>query len=252
MIAKVALSAASAFVGLLPLAAGAETPVERYVEIRTVLGFRIAPEVAQSLLPSGWEPAPLGGSNQGVNLVINLSERALRETTDGKPIDGGRSRSIIFVVPAKETAGAARGSTVVLVLAPSPESTPGAYGTAVRSQVGMTRSRRVDATADSGSESWSAITEDGAKLEVDLSYARSTPMRQVTTSKVYSGANAGFHRIYRTDQGVDAMRGAGLTNRVESISFRATGARFAHMFDGREQLISVSAVPWHVRDVSLP
>jgi hypothetical protein len=252
MMTKVMLAAASAFVSLGPLAVGAETLVERYVEIRTALGFRVAPEVAQSLLPAGWEPAPLGGPNQGVNLMINLSERALRETADGKPIDGGRSRSIIFVVPAKETAGPARGSSVVLVLAPSPENTPGAYGTAVRSQVAMTRSRRIDATVDIGSESWSAVTEDGGNLEVELRYARSTPGRQVTTSNVYSGANAGFYRIYRTNQGVDVLRGAGLTDRVESISFRTTGTRFARIFDGREQLISVSAVPWHIRDVSLP
>jgi hypothetical protein len=252
MVAKFMLAATSTFAALVPLAVGAQTPVERYVEIRTSLGFRLAPEVAQSLLPAGWEPAPLGGANQGVNLVINLSERVLRETVDGKPIDGGRSRSVIFVVPAKQTAGAARGPTIVLVLAPAPESTPGVYGTAVRSQVEMTRSRRINATADLGSESWSALTEDGAKLEVELRYARSTPTRQVTTSNVYSGANAGFYRIYRTDQGADVMRGAGLTDRVESISFRATGGRLARIFDGREQLISVSAIPWHVREVSLP
>jgi hypothetical protein len=252
MVAKVMLATAATVAALLPVPVGAQTPVERYVEIRTSLGFRLAPEVAQSLLPAGWEPAPLGGANQGVNLVINLSERVLRETVDGKPIDGGRSRSVIFVVPAKQTAGAARGGTVVLVLAPAPESTPGAYGTAVRSQVEMTRSRRFNATVDTGSESWSALTEDGAKLEVQLQYTRSTPTRQVITQNVYSGANAGFYRIYRTDQGVDVMRGVGLTDRVESISFRATGTRFARIFDGREQLISVSSVPWHVRDVSLP
>jgi hypothetical protein len=176
----------------------------------------------------------------------------LRETTDGKPIDGGRSRSIIFVVPAKEAAGAGKGNAIVLVLAPPPESTPGVYGTAVRSQLEMTRSRRIDATADVGWESWNAITEDGAKLNVELRYVRATPVRQVTVSNVYSGANAGSYRIYRTDQGIDVMRGVGLTGRVESVSFRATGTQFARIFDGREQLISVSAVPWHVRDVSLP
>jgi hypothetical protein len=252
MITGVVTAAALAFAGLLSLPARAETPVERYVEIRTVLGFRVASEAAQSLLPAEWEPAPLAGPNQGVNLLVVLSERALRETADGKPIDGGRSRSVIFVVPAKETAGAAKGSTVVLVLAPPPENTPGVYGTAVRSQVEMSRSRRIDATGDLGSESWNAITEDGAKLEVEVRYARSTPVRQVTVSNVYSGANAGFYRIYRTDQGVDVMRGAGLADRVASVSFQATGARFARFFDGREQLVSVSAIPWHVRDVSLP
>ena len=252
MIAKVVMAATLSLAGLLAVAVHAETPVERYIEIRTVLGFRAAPEAAQSLLPVGWEPAPLAGANEGANVLVVLSERALRESADGKPIDGGRSRSIIFVVPAKETAGPGKGSTVVLVLAPPPENVPGAYGTAVRSQVDMSRSRRVDGSADSGSESWSAITEDGAKLEVELRYTRSTPKRQVTVSNVYSGASAGYYRIYRTDQGVDVMRGVGLPDRVESVSFRATGARFARIFDGREQLVSISAIPWHVRDVSLP
>jgi hypothetical protein len=252
MTTKFPMVAALALTGLLSFHARAETPVERYVEIRTTLGFRVTSEAAQSLLPSGWAPAPLAGPNQGVNLLVVLSERALRETADGKPIDGGRSRSVIFLVPAKETAGPGKGSTIVLVLAPAPESIPGAYGTAVRSQVDMTRSRRIEEKADFGSESWSAVTEDGGKMEVDLRYARSTPTRQVTVTNVYSGAKAGYYRIYRTDQGVDVMRGVGLADRVESVSFRTTGARFARIFDGSEQLVSVSAIPWHVRDVSMP
>jgi hypothetical protein len=89
-------------------------------------------------------------------------------------------------------------------------------------------------------------------MEVDLRYARSTPTRQVTVTNVYSGAIARYYRIYRTDQGVDVMRGVGLADRVESVLFRTTGARFARIFDGREQLISVAAIPWHVRDVSTP
>lgn len=249
---KLLATAALVFAGLLPFAAHAETPAERYVEVRTMLGFRLAPEAAQSLLPAGWQPAPLAGPHQGVNLLVFLSERVLRETADGKPIDGGRSRSVIFVAPAKEVTGTAKGPTVVLVLAPPPESLPGAYGNAVRAQVDMTRSRRIDAKGDMGSESWNVITDDGSMLDVDLRYARSTPIRQVTVSNVYSGAKSGFFRIYRTDQGADVLRGVGVTDRVESVSFRASGARFARIFDGREQLVSISVVPWHVRDVSMP
>ncbi len=113
------------------------------------------------------------------------------------------------------TTGSGKGPTVVLVLAPAPESIPGADGTAVRSQVDMTRSRRIEDKADFGSASWSAVTEDGAKMDVELRYFRSTPTRQVTVRTVYSGDCAGI-------------------------------------FDGREQLVSVSAIPWHAREVSVP
>ncbi len=58
-------AAALTLAALAPEAAHAETPTERYVEVRTVLGFRIAPAVAQSLLPSGWHPIELAGPNQG-------------------------------------------------------------------------------------------------------------------------------------------------------------------------------------------
>jgi hypothetical protein len=252
MITKVLMAAALAVAGLLPLAARAETPVERYVEIRTVMGFRVAPDAAQSLLPAGWQPAPLAGPNQGVNLNVILTERVLRETAEGKPIDGGRSRSIIFVVPAKEVAGPGKGSMIAMVLAPPPESVPGVYGASVRSDIEMSRSRRFGAAGETGSETWAVVTDDKGTLDVELSYARATPVRQITVSNVYAGAVAGFYRIYHTNQGVDVMRGSGVVDRVQSVSFRAGGARFARIFDGREQLISVSAVPWHVREVSLP
>ncbi len=176
----------------------------------------------------------------------------LRETVDGKPIDGGRSRSVIFIVPARETAGAGRGPVIVLALAPPPESVPGAYGVAARSEIKMTRSRAFDATGETGSESWAVVTEEEGKLAIELKYTRSTPVRQVTTAKIYSGSIDGFHRIYHTDQGVDVMRGAGIPDRVQSVSLQAAGPRLGRIFDGTEQLISISAVPWHVRNVSLP
>jgi hypothetical protein len=239
--------------GLLPSSAAPETLAERYVEVRTVLGFRLPLEAAQSLLPDGWRPAPLTGLSEGVNLNVVLTERVLRETADGKPIDGGRSRSIIFIVPAQQAAGPAKGPMIVLVLAPPPESVPGVYGAAIRSQIEMTRSRQFGAAGETGSEIWTAVTDDGGKLDVELSYTRATPVRQVTVSNVYAGSVGGYYRIYRTDQGVDVMRGAGKSDdRMRTVSFRGTGGRFTRIFDGREQLVSVTAVPWHMRDVLLP
>jgi hypothetical protein len=236
---------------LSPAMAQAQTPVERYVEVRTVLGFRVGPAAAQSLLPASWQPVQLPGPNQGVNLMVILTERVLRETTEGKAIDGGRSRSVIFIVPARETAGPARGPVVGLVLAPAPESVPGTYGVAVRSEIEMTRSRHFGAAGETGAETWSVVTSTDDRLQVEAKYTRATPVRQVAESKVYAGST-GAHRIYQTDQGVDVMRGIGVTDRVQSITFQASGPRFARIFDGSQQLVSISAVPWHVRNVSAP
>jgi hypothetical protein len=51
-----------------------------------------------------------------------------------------------------------------------------------------------------------------------LSGVRGTPVRQVATTKTYSGAIAGMYRIYQTDLGVDVMRGVGVADRVRDVT----------------------------------
>ena len=41
-------------------------------------------------------------------------------------------------------------------------------------------------------------------------------------------------------------------DRVSRVSFKATGDKLGTLFDGSQQLISVTAIPWYSRQVSLP
>jgi hypothetical protein len=41
-------------------------------------------------------------------------------------------------------------------------------------------------------------------------------------------------------------------DRVSRVSFKAAGDKFAGLFDGSEQIISVTSVPWYSRQVYLP
>jgi hypothetical protein len=249
MIGKTLLAALSLI--CLPTASPAEALIERYVEVRTVLGFRITQAAAQSLVPQGWEatPAELTG---GINQNLILTERLLHETPDGKIINGGRSRAAIFVVPAKASAGNGSGPLIGLVLAPPPENVPGVYGTAIRSEVDMTRLRQFGGDGDTGAEKWIASTPDGDRLQFELTYTPGFPARHTTVANVYSGRNAGFYQVYQIDQGVDLLRSPGATDRVQSLLFQASGPRFARIFDVDTAIISVAVVPWHLRNVSLP
>jgi len=231
----------------------AETPTQLYVETRTVLGFRMTDAAVRALLPTGWRLAPAAsGPGAGVNLSVALTERVLTTTPDGKPVATGHSWDYIFIVPGREENGPGAGAVIPLVLTRR-DFTPGAYQTAIAAEVTADRELRVgpDGTTIL-KEEWSATLGDGSRLDVQLSGLRGTPVRQVATTKTYSGAIAGMYRIYQTDLGVDVMRGVGVADRVRDVTVQATGPRFAALFDGNQQLISVTAIPWLVRTASLP
>jgi hypothetical protein len=185
-------------------------------------------------------------------LFVALTERVLTTTPDGKPIGTGHSWDYIFFVPGVEENGSGAGAVIPLVLT-RPEFVPGPYHTAVAAEI--TADRALRAGPDGTTilkEDWSATLADGSQLAVQLSSLRGTPVRQTTTTRTYSGAVAGMYRIYQTDQGVDVMRGVGVADRVQNVTVRAGGPRFAMLFDGSQQLISVTAIPWLVRTASLP
>ena len=47
-------------------------------------------------------------------------------------------------------------------------------------------------------------------------------------------------------------RSAATPDRVEALTFRASGAALAPLFDGQETLLSVTSFPWYVREISVP
>jgi hypothetical protein len=103
-----------------------------------------------------------------------------------------------------------------------------------------------------GSEQWQ-MQSDGGVLEVQIAYQRGVPSRGQGQTKVFSAVEPTFFRLYRFDQGVDFVKSvpAGI-DRVQSYRFRSTVPELARLFDGTEQLIAVSVIPWYVREVRLP
>ena len=101
--------------------------------------------------------------------------------------------------------------------------------------------------------SWEARADDGNALEIQIQFARGVPARDKLEGKFYSAAKPDFYRTYRYEQGADVARStaAGI-DRVTKFSFKASGSKLAPLFDGSEQLITITSIPSFSRSIYLP
>jgi hypothetical protein len=232
--------------------AQSEKFVATEADIRTVLHFKVSDGAIKKLLPAGWEVgSPTSGPFTGVNLQVIFLDRLLVRDPEGKPLTP--MRLAVPVIPAKKTGADARGLMVVGGLASHPNGVPGAYGNYMKARADVERKVRTDAAdVSTVEESWDFRGDEGDQLQLQIQYVRGMPAQSKAEAKVYSALKPDFYRIYRIEQAVDVVSGAGATDRVQQISFKAAGARFGPVFDGSEQLIGVTSVPWYIRSTHLP
>ncbi|MFQ3459572.1 hypothetical protein PMN64_40525 [Bradyrhizobium sp. UFLA01-814] len=176
----------------------------------------------------------------------------MAQDADGKPIDAGRGA--VLVIPAKKQ-GMEKAVPMVIGGLFSPASyTPGSYSNYVYAKTALDRTIHSDPAAVTNvEEAWSFTTDGGDSLQVQVQYTRSVPVRANLELSVYSGAKSDFYRIYRVEQATDVVRSTvtGL-DRTQRVSFKASGRQLAPLFDGSEQLISITAIPWYSRQIFLP
>jgi hypothetical protein len=88
---------------------------------------------------------------------------------------------------------------------------------------------------------------------LQLAYLRSLPVRSKVGTEARSAAEPDFFRIYRVDQGTEVVKStpSGI-DPLQSYEFKSSVRELAKMLDSDAQLISITAVPWYVRQVSLP
>jgi hypothetical protein len=102
-------------------------------------------------------------------------------------------------------------------------------------------------------ESWEFKADDGGPLRLQLQYDRGTEVISKTEATPYSVVRPEFYRIYRIEQATDVVRSTVTgTDRTRKFLFKAAGGKLSQLFDGSEQLISVTALPWYSRRVFLP
>ncbi len=222
------------------------------VDVRTLMAFKVADAAVQKLVPSGWEiSSPAAGLAKGFNVVVVLIDSISTLDADGKP--AAPFRGGVLVIPAKKKGTDATVSMVVFGIV-VPEVAPGAYGVYLPGKAAIERKVRSGADGKStADETWEFKTEDGNAIQAQIQYERGATTKSKLEAKVYSGAKPEFFRIYRWEQVADIARSTATgIDRVTKVSFKTSGPKLAPLFDGSEQLISVTSVPSYSRTIFLP
>jgi len=222
------------------------------INVRTGLTFKVADTVVQKMLPAGWElNSPTAGPNKGFNLGITLIDYVMVQDPEGKPLP---LRNIVVLnIPAKK-AGTSETATMVFGGFIAQAGVPGPYSVYGPAKITVHRGAQTGPDGKSMiNETWQAKADDGSLLDVRIEFERGAPARSKVEAKIHSAAKPDFYRIYRFEQAADVARStASGIDRVSKFSFKATGPAFGQIFDGTEQLISITSIPSYLRSIYLP
>ena len=235
--------------------AWAETPVGSNVDTRFVVALRVAEAELQKWLPAPWQLSPPAtGPSKDANLNVIFVDRLLNLDADGKPAGGGTYRVVALSVPAKNPQTGESAPFSIRIFAGDPQALPGPYKTSVLATVKREQTLSgANLEPGVGEEAWEARDAAGGMIALRVRYQRAVPSRVKVEARPHSAIEPSFFRIYRVDQGVDVLKSVPTgVDRVQAYSLRVTVAELGKLFDGSEQLVSLSAVPFYLRQTSLP
>lgn len=236
-----------------PSAEGQAQLLSTVGEVRTILCFKVPEGALRARLPPGWRVVPYAdAANAGANLRIPLTDQQMVLGADGLSRPGIRFAP--FVVPAMRDG--MDGPTPIVMAALVAYVGEGSYdpygnATPAKAEIQRSSSSGVDATTTI-EQSWSFEAADGSRLSLALRYVGGTATYGRRHFKIYSGARPEFYRIYRLEHAEDVVMSKPLgIDRTQSYAFRATGSMLSQVFDGSEELVSISALPWSRREIWL-
>lgn len=225
------------------------------VDSRLAFALRVKAEEVQRLIPAPWQVEPMAtGASKDANLSLTFVDRLLDQDAEGKPVKVPTYRVVAFSVPVKNPQTGEAGPAIIRIFNSSPDGVPGFYKTAVAATVRRELSvKGVGVEPGMVTESWEMQTSAGGSIQANVQYQRGTPTRAKSEGKPRSGADLAIWRIYRVDQAVDVVRSvpAGI-DRVKSYQLRVNVPEFSKLFDGSEQVVSISSVPVYTRQTLLP
>jgi hypothetical protein len=174
----------------------------------------------------------------------------MMQDMEGKPLPP--YTTIALNVPAKNSAGEAVGVVVGGFIAKA--GAPGPYSVFEVANTSVDRRSHRDVEGKSiVDETWDIKDNDGNTLQVELQFTRGVLARGTAEAKIYSAAKPDFYRIYKFEQAADVVRSTATgIDHVSKFSFKASGSKLAPLFDGSQQLISITSVPFYSRTIYLP
>lgn len=230
----------------------ADTKTETIVsEQRTSLSLRVAPEIAQSLLPAGWT---VSAGPAAPNLSITFMDRKLALGPDGKPLFSGVNRMLVMSVGAKNQQTGETRAMIVGGNSADPAGVPGAYKVYSAGSIDVTRTEQIEGMrANTVEERWTVMGADGGVLHVNLSFTRGVPTLAPFELRIHSAADPAFYRMYRGKQATDVLRNASAgVDRVQSVTVQASGGKLGQILGGDVQVLGVSNAPFYTRETFVP
>ena len=221
--------------------------------VRTIVAFKVSDTALQKFVPAGWQSSPLSaGPSEGANLNVVFIQRIVVQDPDGKAHDLIRLAALNF--PAKRTGTEATVGMVFAGLASNASYVPGPYGVFELAKANVEQNSRTNPTgATSVQESWEFRADNGNAIEFQVQYVRGPAVRVKAEFTPHSAKTPDFYRIYRVDQAADVVRSTATgTDRVQKVSFKVVGQPLTQLFDGTEQLISITSIPLYTRQLFLP
>jgi hypothetical protein len=222
------------------------------VDSRIGMAFKVSEAALRKFLPEGWEiNSPSSGPSQGANLTITMVNQSIAFDPEGKPL--AAFRGVAVGVPMKRKGSDAAVNMIIAGLFTA-NGAPGAYSLYLPARVTIDRKLSMELDGKSTvEEAWQLRADGGHSLEIHVQYSPAVAIRGKVEARVHSAAKPDFFRIYRFEQASDVVRSvpAGV-DRVSRVSVKGTGDKLGMLFDGSQQLISVTAIPWYSRQVYLP
>lgn len=221
------------------------------IATQTVLRFQVSSVAVQERLPFPWQVAAApAGASKGANLSILFNDALLNQDPEGNPSEDVTSRYVGFAIPARHPETGEEAGFNFRILTANPKGVPGKYKTARGGNVVReyyAKGNDLDATV---TERFRFRDPGGGSVELNLQYRRGIPERVMTQGNVRSSVDPTILRIYKVHQLIDVVRSIPQRiDRVLSYQLRVTVSEFADLFDGNEELVSVTIVPWYVRQV---
>lgn len=241
----------------LTAAVNAASAGEKFVNTvaaqRTHLSFKMPDAAVQKLLPEGWQPSPSNaGPSKDANLTVVFVDLLAVQNPDGSP--GETFRVAGLAIPAKKKGTDATVPMVVGGFASTPSYVPGPYGGFALASATVDRHVHTDSAGKSNvEESWEFKGDGGDAIQLQLQYVGGVAARSKAEAMPHSAVKPDFYRIYRFEQAADVVRSTVTnTDRAQKYAFKATGGKLSQVFDGSEQLISITSLPFYSRQIFLP
>ena len=230
--------------------------LEKSLEHRFQLDLTVNQAALDKFLPAGWQSQiATQGGGKGCNLRLIFVERSEIEGPDNKVAGKGHDVLAVLEAPVRraDSTDTARGNGAKIIIGGiSRDDAGGALLAAAH--VSVNRSTDIKDGIETVHEQWDLQAAGGEHLALDVAYHPAPANIFSYQSRFYDLADPSKMKQLRIEEITDITRNVTLKpqDRVVSFAFKASGGKFAPLFDGPVQVLSWDSQPVSMRMVVQP